>query len=605
MTRGADTKVKPSEKTFLETIKLLSRNPIFSKLVGRLNWVHNDTRYCPENAWLIAGHDEYVWLNSKRLALPEHWVYVMARTLLIYAMELWQKDHGDWAAWSAACDVVTARFLHGLKFASAPPEMDFPSGLPLWDELRWYRQFSSAGIPDWARRLSLGGPYRPTMNDSFVEAHRLSASYSGPWSEAFATGIAESARIALQVASGARPNMHELGTKKDELSIEARQARDWFISSFPLLGSMVAAFDFVEDTQLCRQENISIAAVDEISRVIYLNPAQRLSTAELRFVIAHEVLHVALRHGSRAQGRDHFLWNAACDFVVNSWLIELQVGAAPAIGLLYDKDLHGLSAEEVYDQIVKDLRIKRKLSTFAGKQPDVLARRIGEERKLFSDLDEFCRDHLGRGLLMHQQSGRGLLPAGLLEEINAVLQPPIPWEVRLARWFDHHFPPVDTVRTWSRLSRRQSATPEIPRPRLAPNPNNLVGRTFGVILDTSGSMSNKALGRALGSIASYAEAKEVQAVRVVCCDARPYDLGWLPAGEIADRVTLRGRGGTVLQPGIDLLETDHDFPKDGPLLVITDGDCDRLVISREHAFLLPEGRRLPFPARGEIFEMSS
>ena len=45
------------------------------------------------------------------------------------------------------------------------------------------------------------------------------------------------------------------------------------------------------------------------------------------------------------------------------------------------------------------------------------------------------------------------------------------------------------------------------------------------------------------------------------------------------------------------------FPKDGPLLVITDGYCDPLSITREHAFLLPKGHRLPFPHRGETFEM--
>ena len=39
---------------------------------------------------------------------------------------------------------------------------------------------------------------------------------------------------------------------------------------------------------------------------------------------------------------------------------------------------------------------------------------------------------------------------------------------------------------------------------------------------------------------------------------------------------VRGRGGTVLQPGIQLLEAAQDFPKDGPILIITDGQCDRL-----------------------------
>jgi len=71
--------------------------------------------------------------------------------------------------------------------------------------------------------------------------------------------------------------------------------------------------------------------------------------------------------------------------------------------------------------------------------------------------------------------------------------------------------------------------------------------------------------------------------------------------DIAVRVRVRGRGGTVLQPGVDLLETAADFPKDGPLLVITDAQCDRVRIRREHAFLIPAGAVLPFAPRGPVF----
>ena len=51
-------------------------------------------------------------------------------------------------------------------------------------------------------------------------------------------------------------------------------------------------------------------------------------------------------------------------------------------------------------------------------------------------------------------------------------------------------------------------------------------------------MLNQHLAKALGSIASYAEAKDVPAVRLVCCDAAAYDLGYLPASDIAQRIAL-------------------------------------------------------------------
>jgi hypothetical protein len=41
----------------------------------------------------------------------------------------------------------------------------------------------------------------------------------------------------------------------------------------------------------------------------------------------------------------------------------------------------------------------------------------------------------------------------------------------------------------------------------------------------------------------------------------------------------------------------------GPLLIITDGRCDRLSVHREHAYILPRGHSLPFVPRGEVFRI--
>ncbi len=87
-------------------------------------------------------------------------------------------------------------------------------------------------------------------------------------------------------------------------------------------------------------------------------------------------------------------------------------------------------------------------------------------------------------------------------------------------------------------------------------------------------------------------------------DAAPHDAGYLPVEEIAGRLRVHGRGGTVLQPGIDLLERAEDFPPGAPVLVITDGECDVLRVRREHAFLVPRGAGLPFTPRGPVFRMS-
>ncbi len=102
-------------------------------------------------------------------------------------------------------------------------------------------------------------------------------------------------------------------------------------------------------------------------------------------------------------------------------------------------------------------------------------------------------------------------------------------------------------------------------------------------------MNHELLGKALGAIASYATARDVPAARVVFCDAAAYDAGYLPVDEIAGRVRVRGRGGTVLQPGIDLLERADDFPADG-----ADPGHHRRVLRRAAG---PARARLPHPGR--------
>lgn len=74
--------------------------------------------------------------------------------------------------------------------------------------------------------------------------------------------------------------------------------------------------------------------------------------------------------------------------------------------------------------------------------------------------------------------------------------------------------------------------------------------------------------------------------------------------DIAGAVKVRGRGGTRLQPGIELLDKDKTFPRHAPLLIITDGTCDRLTVSgRDHAYLIPRNAHLPFLPKGPVFRM--
>ena len=609
-------RISPTEENIEEGLQIVRTHPLFGSL---------SLEYCLTNREIL-GRDgaarvdirNRIWLNRQLLLSPAQWAWVIAHCQLHHSFghfdaqympgysaagggqkKVWRPAFQK-ALWNTACDIYIAKFLADIRFGKPVcenPAERFPGSLQSEQNIYQYL-CEHGGAPE----LPYYGTASPHAMDMDGLEHPLTypAGKDNPHVSRFAWALSHSVSHTIRQAGGTLPDKQK--------KTRGSQAAEWFVSHYPLLGALAAAFRIIEDQNLCHRYEIQIAAIDMELGEIYVNPALRLSEEELHFVLAHEYLHAGLQHQRRCQGRDPYLWNIACDYVINAWLTEMGIGMMPDQGLLHDESLKELSAETIYDLLIRDLKKSRKLQNLRGygkgeflNRPDTCGQNTA--RKGVS-LDEFCRNALAQGLEFVTASGRGTIPAGLIEEIRALSMPPIPWDVKLARWFDTYFPPLEKLRTYARPSRRQGSTPDIPRPRYVRPDIPADSRTFGVIIDTSGSMSAKDIGKALGSIASYAAAREVPFARVIFCDAAAYDAGYLSPDEIAGRVTVRGRGGTCLQPGVDLLEKAWDFPKDGPILLITDGWIERdLRVRRNHAFLLPQGRSLPFRAR-EVFYFS-
>ena len=598
--RKKGRQVNPADKNFNEGLELIRKHPMFAPLATHASiYRHTEGRY-PKDGWAYVSADGNIYCHPKRLAQPEEWVYVLAHCLLHLGMGHFSKRKLD-DNWNRACDCYVAKFLEDMKLGRPPYNVFSPIGLPRRNEQDLYEYFCENEVPKSLLGLGTAGydltDMLPKQNDGWRYSDQ-----DIKWGDVFGRGLAMAVKKAVNVAAGYDKSMYEDGTKYSL----AERMRSWFISSYPLLGSLAADFKIIEDPIICQRLQISVAAVDEESKEIFINPAAGMGEQAMKFVMAHELLHVGLRHQGRCAGRDPYLWNVACDYVINGWLIEMDLGDIPEFGGLYDPELKGLSAESIYDRIVTDIRRFKKLATFRGiGLGDMIRTQRRDWQSLGHgvDLDEFYCNCLGQGLVYHEDQDRGYLPLGLVEEIRSLSQPPIPWDVELAEWFDDHFSPIEKRRTYARPSRRQSSTPDIPRPRWVPAKGAEDGRTFGVVLDTSGSMDRKLLAKALGAIASYSMSRDVPAVRVIFCDAHAYDQGYMKPEDIAETVKVKGRGGTILQPAIDLLNKATDFPKDGSLLVITDGFCDRLSINREHALLIPQGRNLPFVPKGRVFRV--
>ena len=535
---GAKAEAKRAErraKAIVDGWHLVRSSVVLGYVAGRAHLTPDSLPGA--DSWAVVNERGAITANRSRDGEPEEWAWVFAHLLLHLGLGHLEEGRLEEAAvvkreidaaYGAACCVAAHRLAEVVRIGSTPlwlPQM------PGNDDLALTRRWRETGVPEDFSRCGTGGQ-RPCL-----ELEPPSSKHESPfgdWVDLFARGLTASANEAMQRAAEARGQ-----TRHKRALREWDRALSWFVSSFPLLGAMAAGFTLVADAELAKAWDISLAAVSAEHGEIYVNPYAPLNSAEWRFVLAHEMLHAALRHGHRVEGRDPYLWNVACDYVINGWLVAMEVGTLPD-GCLHDPQLTGMSAESVYDTLTTDLRRARKLLTMGGREsgdvlgdwlsePDAAQRRSSrraEPRPMpwldpvkGVDLDEFYRRALTQGLAYHHSQGRGLLPVGLEEEIRALDHPPLPWDAQLARWFDEHVRVELPIRSYARASRRQSASPDIPRPGKV-RPERLDRRpTFGVVLDTSGSMSAELMGKALGAIASYSLARDVPAAR--SCSATP------------------------------------------------------------------------------------
>ena len=352
---------------------LVRRHPLLALLMTGAHWVDGkDRSLCPPSGWAVVTSTGAVHLSPGRQAEPDEWAWVAAHCLLHLGFgHLAARHRAGWSAaagvprdagfdppWNLAACLAVNRFLSQLKVGRPPARVGEPTAFDhlvttMGAEDSGAEHFRSCGMPPGLVGCGVGG--------SGGDLHWEGEPRRANWPDLLADGLAAAVAAAVDVAGGAGERLSSGGKPRTRW----RLALNWFIASYPLLGALADAFTLVEDAELCRANQIRIAAISPSAAELYVNPLCGLGADECRFVVAHELMHAGLRHDTRGGGRDPWLWNIACDYVVNGWLIEMEVGELPD-GALHDWSLTGKSAEEVYDQIAADRRRYRKLATLRG-----------------------------------------------------------------------------------------------------------------------------------------------------------------------------------------------------------------------------------------------
>jgi predicted metal-dependent peptidase len=353
------------------------------------------------------------------------------------------------------------------------------------------------------------------------------------------------------------------------------------------------------------------------------NPAftARLSADDLVFVLAHELLHLALRTHDRARGSGRLEFNYAHDYIINDMLRHaLGVTTIPAGGL----DMPG-ARERSAEEIVLEMRKKSDTASSrtdvwegavttlervlaatrqsaSGRMGDVLDAVI--EIELFPDdsADQAeraraIRDLATRSLALAKAvgalRGRGTEAGSSQQKVRALRGIyRVPWQVALQTWLEGAAP---GERTFTRASRRGNDCHDVVMP----------GRRrhswmLNVVLDTSGSMSGD-IPFALGAIADFCDATGVDDIRLVQCDTVVTSDEMLSPGELSE-YQVSGYGGSDLTPAMLALAEDHRVTA---AVVITDGDIGYPSEAVPYAVLwaLPRNSASFQPPYGRVITM--
>lgn len=141
-----------------------------------------------------------------------------------------------------------------------------------------------------------------------------------------------------------------------------RRVRARLVTDHPFFGDLALRLNFRVD-HMCGD-------IWTDGRTMAFNPlyCTTLNEDKLLGAQAHEVLHLVFGHHLRRRGREKKLWNKACDMAINGILVD--AGFSLPDGFYYDAALVGMSADEIYDELVARMARSREKSLLHQGRPD-------------------------------------------------------------------------------------------------------------------------------------------------------------------------------------------------------------------------------------------
>ena len=329
-------------------------------------------------------------------------------------------------------------------------------------------------------------------------------------------------------------------------------------------------------------EWLGTAATDGLNFYYNSRFIMLLRTKEVEFLVGHEVLHVVYDHLGRRGSRDPQIFNIANDYAVNADLKKHKVGEfITSVPCLYEPKYLNWASEAIYDDLMKnvnyidiqdllDMMIDDHLDGEGdegegGEGGDREGKGKGKGRPSMTEAErEAMRQEMKQAIISAAQSSdAGSIPAGVQRMIKDLTDPVMPWRELIQTNLTSA---IKSDYSWMRPSRRSWHMDAV-MPGMTPGEEIDVT----VMVDMSGSISNKQGMQFISEVAGMMESFDGYRIRIACFDTQVYNMQEYTSEnmEKIEEYQLAGGGGTDFDCFFKYLKENAIEPN--RLIVFTDG----------------------------------
>ncbi|MDP3120337.1 MAG: VWA-like domain-containing protein [Sulfuricurvum sp.] len=270
--------------------------------------------------------------------------------------------------------------------------------------------------------------------------------------------------------------------------------------------------------------------------------------SKLKYLYAHVLLHILLKHPFRMRGRDNPTWNRSCDIVIGLLLGDFKrVGSADDDAIVIES-FRDKSVEEVYHALYRESDEGEGVPSEDNptlQKMDIIENE-GDTKAAEEEIDALIIQAMGAA------RKQGNIPSSLLEMFDEITKPTVDLATILHTYMSESF--FDKESDFSRPNRR-FIHQELYLPGYRYNKNRL---SLFIFLDRSMSITADVFGKFLGIIDGILRLGHDFEVSVIPFDEQvAYDeMVTYNAQDICPKVVFaKGNGGTQFEPVLEYLNT--------------------------------------------------